>query len=198
MCSQFSAWCGSRAKPQVPLQQWEGSAVPQRCWKGHTGCRGCFYQVPVGQDTHLQPNSHTELAEAIGNATTRPWGASSPMLEAQGRCTSCTGTRDPSGRCSQGNAWLTPAPVLSSVGAVGALRGSALHGGVVHSPGLFGVLQSLWRTDCCRRAQVAAGITWSVCPSLHRSPQWWRCLRCPRGPSRTLLMGLPGPFMLGT
>lgn len=57
---------------------------------------------------------------------------------------------------------------------------------------------SLWRTDCCRRAQVAAVIPWSVCPSLHRSPQQWRCLRCPRGPSRTSLMGLPGPITLGT
>lgn len=148
---------------------------------------------------HPSPAKCTHrAAEAIGNPTTRPWGVSSPMLEAQGRCTSCTGTQDPSGRCSQGNAWLTPAPVPSSVGAVGAPRGSALHGGVVHSPDLFRALQSLWRTDCCRSARVAAGITWSVCPSLHRSPQWWRCLRCPRGPSRTLLMGLPGPFMSGT
>lgn len=199
--SQLSVWCGGRAKPQVPLQHWEGSAVPQQCWKGHTGCRRCFYQVPVGQDTHLHINAHTELAEAIGSPTLMHWGVSSPMLEAQGRCTSSTGTQNPCGRCSQGNAWLTAAPVPSSVGAVGFVRGSAPLGGaagVVHSPHLFGVLHSLWRTDCCRRAQVAAVITWCVCPSLHRSPQQWRCLRCPRGPSRTLLMGLPGPITLGT
>lgn len=166
----------------------------------------CEAQVPVGLGTHLHLNAHTELAETTGNPTIRRWDVSSPMLEAQGRCTSCTGTHNPSGGCSQGNAWLTPAPVPLSAGAVGAVRGSASlpcmvvegTGGVVHSPDLFGVLQSLWRTDCCGRAQVGAVITWSVCPSLHRSPQQWRCLRCPRSPSRTSLMGLPGPIMLGT
>lgn len=206
LCSQLSMWCGGRAKPQVPLQHWEGSAVPQRGWKGHTGCRRCICQVPVGLGTHLHLNAHTELAETTGNPTIRRWDVSCPMLEAQDRRTSCTGTHNPSGGCSQGNAWRTPAPVPSSAGAVGAVRGSAslpcmvVEGadGVVHSPDLFGVLQSLWRTDCCGRAQVGAVITWSVCPSLHRSPQQWRCLRCPRGPSRTSLMGLPGPIMLGT
>lgn len=154
---------------------------------------------------HLSPPKCTHRAgRGHWESHIRHWGASSPMLEAQGRCTGCTGTQDPSGRCSQRNAWLTAAPVLSSVGAVGVVKGSApLEGAcgvgeVVHSPDLFEVLQPLWRTDCCGRAQVAAVITWSVCPSLHRSPQQWRCLRCPRGPSRMSLMGLPGPITLGT
>lgn len=199
-CSQLSVWCGGRAKPQVPLQHWEGSAVPQQCWKGQTGCRRCFYQVPEGQDTHLHLNAHTELAEAIGNPTSGSVEGVPPLPCWEHRADAQV-AQDPSGRCSQGNAWLTAAPVPSSVGAV---RGSALLegaggvGGVVHSPDLFGVLQPLWRTGCCGRAQVAAVITWSVCPSLHRNPQQWRCLRCPRGPSRTSLMGLPGPITLGT
>lgn len=135
--------------------------MPQQCWQGHTGCRRCFCQVPVGQDTHLHLNAHTELAEAIGNPTIGHWGVSSPMLEAQGRYISCTGTHDRSGRCSQGNAWLSPAAVPSSVGAVGAVRGSAPLEEAGWGWGWWGcsLSRSLWSSPC-GELTVAEGPRW--------------------------------------
>jgi len=83
-----------------------------------------------GFNTHFHLNEHTELVGATsgpGNATTRHWDVSSHVLEALGRCTSCTGTRNPSGGCSQKHVWLTPTLASSSAGAVWATKDSWPH-----------------------------------------------------------------------
>lgn len=198
VCSQLSAWCGTEPSPRCLCSTGRALLCPSSAGRVTQAAEGaslrCLWdRTPISTQIHPQSWQRPLGIPASGTGV-------SPVPCWKHRDT------DPRGRCSQGNAWLTPAPLPSSVGAVGAVRGSAPlpcvvgegAGGVIHSPDLFGVLQFLWRADCCRRAQVAAVITCSVCPSLHRSPQQWRCLRCPRGPSRTLLMGLPGPIMLAT
>lgn len=79
--------------------------------------------MPVGLDTHLHLNTH-RAGRGHWESTIRSWGVPSPVLEAQGRCTGGTGTHDPRGKHSQGNACsLQPQfpPLQGLWGLAGAL-----------------------------------------------------------------------------
>lgn len=147
----------------------EGSPRLQKGALGRAAVRRLW-----GFNSHFHLNEHTELAGATGgpgNPTIRRCDISSCILEALGRCTSCTGTCNPSGGCSQKRVQLTLASASSSVGAVRAIKdawprcptwwwkGAAGLLTLQISLERVAVLQSLQRSDCGRRAQVAAFIT---------------------------------------